>query len=827
MSRAEGAVSNGNAPVDAAAATAAKADVARPVVKRCGAGVPSSGVDLSERVDQMAPSPRSSVHGDATRDQSSSPPFASVKVVDCAGVDVVFEQAHETAGTSTLYHFTPSLQAMEANTEAHPAPENMMCVDSGAERRSSSANGAASSPTPSASSSRLTSLDDGSVPSPRLAAYDISKPLGSTTPNEQDAFPREAEPQAQEQRRGIQLRSFQQFQVPNPPDLPQHPSHADWIAANHDRSTTSSIKGDVPDKLFECDECGKAFARKSDLLRHSHIHSNIRQVSAREIALRAFMLAARVIRKLTSSRTFDLHSPFVCSFPGCEKDFIQRSALTVHFRVHTGERPHVCTHLACGKAFSDSSSLARHRRTHTGAKPFQCEVPECGKKFCRKITLTKHVRREHVPGGRLPRYRGATTRRKLRSGPYSEHQNFEETTTIQNAERLLGWASRSAADGEPQDHGGGSLGRGDSRIGSGAHTTQHPKGRSTEARDQDRSRESAYAFDGSSRRSQGLPKFPDQCLSPYDPPSVGTSRDDSLSQQLQSSAAVATSCAIKPVHPQLASLQAFYMESLGSYPQQAQASISYEARAAVSYPSTNRGTSSSSSFASSCDTMSGAIQDRQDGHEPQPQWAQPPQSLRYHGDVDGSEYANFSAALPMYPSTSSLPHIPNPEVSRGPTDSFGAGSDPVPNFRRYPSTWPPSVNAKAQHQDPRSSTHFYGDDASGHAPVWPTLGSSTDESRNEVAAQSNVLDDHSNPCYSLNRGLWAANASARRVSQIPLPEAEFSLVMDDGRLGGELRQENAPPAGAVYATSSVMGGVSIDNRVNLANCGFTRGRVSV
>ncbi|KDE04793.1 hypothetical protein MVLG_04757 [Microbotryum lychnidis-dioicae p1A1 Lamole] len=797
MSRDEGAVSDGNAPVDAADAAAAKADVARPVSKRCVAGLPSNGVNFFERVDQMAPPPRSSVHGDATRDQPSSPPFASMKVVDCAGADVVFEQARETAGTSTLNHFTPSLQAMEANTEAHPGPENMMCVDSGAERRSSSANGAASSPTPSASSSRLTLLDDGSVPSPRLAAYDISKPPGPTTTSEQDAFPGEAEPQAPEQRRGMQLRSFQQFQVPNPPDLPQHPSHADWIAAKHDRSTTSSIKGDVPDKLFECDDCGKAFARKSDLLRHSHIHSNIR--------------------------------PFVCSFPGCEKDFIQRSALTVHFRVHTGERPHVCTHLACGKAFSDSSSLARHRRTHTGAKPFQCEVPECGKKFCRKITLTKHVRREHVPGGRLPRYRGATTRRKLRSGPYSEHQNFEETTnTIQNAERLLGWASRSATHGEPQDHGGGSLGRGDSGIGSGAHTTQHPKGTSTEARDQVRSRESAYAFDGSSRRSQGLPKFPDQCLSPYDPPSVGTSRDDSLSQQLQSSAAVATSCAIKPVHPQLASLQAFYMESLGAYPQQAQASISYEARTAVSYPSTNRGTSSSSSFASSCDTMSGAIQDRQDCHEPQLQWAQPPQNLRYHGDVDGSEYANFNAALPMYPSTSSLPHIPNPEVSRGPTDSFEAGSDPVPNFRRYPSTWAPPGNAKAQHQpDPRSSTHFYGDNAAGHAPVWPTLGSSTDESRNEVAAQTNVLDDHSNPCYSLNRGLWAANASARRVSQIPLPEAEFSLVMDDGRLGGELRQENAPPAGAVYATSSVMGGVSIDDRANLANCGFTRGRVSV
>lgn len=89
----------------------------------------------------------------------------------------------------------------------------------------------------------------------------------------------------------------------------------------------------------------------------------------------------------------DSKKVFECKI--CHKTFGYKHVLQNHEKVHTGEKNYRC--LKCNKCFRRDHHLKVHMRLHSGEKPYVCTYPLCERQFVQVANLRRHLKtHEHA-----------------------------------------------------------------------------------------------------------------------------------------------------------------------------------------------------------------------------------------------------------------------------------------------------------------------------------------------------------------------------------------------------------------------------------------------
>lgn len=76
----------------------------------------------------------------------------------------------------------------------------------------------------------------------------------------------------------------------------------------------------------------------------------------------------------------------------CHRVLSCKSALQMHYRIHTGERPYKCK--ICGRSFTTKGNLKTHMGVHRAKPPLRMmhQCPVCHKQFTNLLVLQQHIR---------------------------------------------------------------------------------------------------------------------------------------------------------------------------------------------------------------------------------------------------------------------------------------------------------------------------------------------------------------------------------------------------------------------------------------------------
>ncbi|XP_041377490.1 zinc finger protein 236-like [Gigantopelta aegis] len=121
------------------------------------------------------------------------------------------------------------------------------------------------------------------------------------------------------------------------------------------------------EKPHKCELCGKGFYTTTHLKRHVKTHSSLLKPFACSICGKGFVTEEKMQRHF-ETHYGAVKGRFKCRY--CDKACNKRSDLSRHTLIHTGEKPYKCD--VCGMAFRTSTHRKRHLLTHTTEKPFKC-----------------------------------------------------------------------------------------------------------------------------------------------------------------------------------------------------------------------------------------------------------------------------------------------------------------------------------------------------------------------------------------------------------------------------------------------------------------------